>query len=399
MALAAPQYNWATVSNYCQVGFYPGFSVGQQGAGTMHPVIVGYENTQGTNVEAISLGLPNQLTDPSGALQNVNNCPQHMVWAAPLVPMSGGSLTNGIAGAYDSLIDQTAAKFALYRNNGVNDTLRLGWELQGNSGWGWQTQVNDPATPGVLNTIANYKSMFQRYVTRMRAGGFVGYFDCNGGTTRGSALGVSSWYPGDTYTDIIGMDVYNSINNNFTYKMEDMQLVWDNEIVPQLNSLATFARAHGKKLGFGESGVIINNASSSHTNDTALFYPNLKTWILANIDVMAYVCRWNQNQYSGSNITEDDQDWYCGSPISGSPATTTNDGNPTPNNAAMGTLKNSSNTSATWLPTTSPNRTKSKPTADAFYIAGSLQAPDPVLPSRIITLAGRQVRNSFYPFG
>jgi hypothetical protein len=97
---------------YCMLGFYPGFSVGTTGVGSMHAVIQSLENMWNNNIECISIGLPNDLGDVSGFISHMQGLPQHIVATLPLSPMAqyGGSLTwllndpaNPGHGKYDAL--------------------------------------------------------------------------------------------------------------------------------------------------------------------------------------------------------------------------------------------------------------------------------------------------------
>jgi beta-mannanase len=109
---------------------------------------------------------------------------------------------------------------------------------------------------------------------------------------------VGTWYPGDEWVDIIGVDAYNWISCG-----------WGHGRYLELADLAdpalAFARAHGKKVSFPEF-------ASDATDQRAQWLSNAHTYMAQNRDVIAAAFYLNRPPlYSGNE--------ECGWPLT-SPA-------------------------------------------------------------------------------
>ena len=138
----------------------------------------------------------------------------HMIWAVPMLPDTGGvSLAIGATGAYNGY-------FTLLAQNLVaagmgNSYLRIGWEFN-QSRYPWYAA-------GQADAFVTY---WRQIVTAMRAvPGTQFHFIWN--PSRGDngpkdkAMGnLASYYPGDAYVDMIGMDVYDTAWNSYPARVQ-----------------------------------------------------------------------------------------------------------------------------------------------------------------------------------
>lgn len=354
MTLTAPQYS--PVANYCRNGSSIGFTVvGSGTAGNLHLATQSLESHLGTSIEVLSRGLPNNLDDAYSTLQSVTGCPQHIIWAGPLTKMDGSvSLTSMVGGALDSQLASLAGYFVSLRSGGVNDTIRMGWEYDF-SNYPWGIGVSG-------NTYSLIAQAMDRYIVKMRAGGYNGRFNlCAGFVGTGSdPTKVLSLMAQASQIDELGLDNYNNIPNT-SYGKGEWERLWTSFTEPNLNIWCEYARTQGMQVSYPEAGVLIVN-NVYHTNDTGTFWTYNHAHAKANADVVTAICIYNQNGYSGSTVIEDDALFYSGSPSGSGPTSITSLGNLT-------------NTSATgpWYDTPSMYHTLSLPDYKTNMIAGSMQ--------------------------
>lgn len=144
-----------------------------------------------------------ELADFSG----VTGRKLHVCWQPSRVG-SAVLLTDIAAGVYDAHIDQMLAGMAAYTNGEV--ICRWGHEMNGNfnvwsAAWtGANAGCTDPS---------QYIAAWRYVVTKGRAQApNVKWFFCaNGGDV--GAFPMESYYPGDSYVDIIGFDAYNTYSS------------------------------------------------------------------------------------------------------------------------------------------------------------------------------------------
>jgi len=138
------------------------------------------------------------ISNPSWFLGQWQGSGYKMIWGVEMIPNSGGSLAAGATGAYDAYF-KTLAQNLVTGGQG-SSVIRLGWEFNG--GW-FPWAANGHA--------ADFVTYWQHIVTAMRSVAGASFrFEWN--PTRGD-MGVgdlANYYPGDTYVDIVGLDVYDT---------------------------------------------------------------------------------------------------------------------------------------------------------------------------------------------
>jgi hypothetical protein len=181
--------------------------------------------------------------------------------AVPLLPDSGGSLASCAAGQYDGYWRNLANELAYYGLHWAY--LRLGWEMNG-SWFKW-------GAPSGSGKEASFAGCFRRVVQVMRQAqpanqwkfvwnpGFDGW---------SSATYYESVWPGDSYADVVAVDIYDQswAANTYPYpstcdascRLTRQQNAW-NSYSPQLNTLRNFAAKHAKPMAFPEWGTIIRS--------------------------------------------------------------------------------------------------------------------------------------------
>lgn len=402
MTLVAPQYT--PQPGYTQSGIYFGFNtVGTGARGNIAKAIANLDShIQGIKPnwkgwEMLSMGLSNQMTGDtaagSSAMQSLLNAPHHVVWAAPAVPFNGtvvGNMTALVNGAYDTNIDNIAAAFNAFRQGGVNDTIRIGWEYNfANYPWG----VGKTTTDGVTNTVQLVAAGLSHYIKRIRnpmvpgtntpAAPYIGRIDLCGAFKHASGpTGVVAYMDAQTigYIDIYGKDLYNNIitqanlNNRATISW---QTVWDTEMHANLNGLRDEALAAGKLIGFGEGGTQITN-DAGHAGDSTNFWALLHDWIVNESQgVVTYYCNYNQNGGGEENAS-----WFWGTPTGTAAAGTW------PNFTNLGVQQNSQPLTPV---VDNPSTTRTNTQADWYNSmtnSGDLQQPSgtPVTPPPVFTI-------------
>jgi hypothetical protein len=359
----------ALTANHCKSGMYLGYAHDAAGANNTQGC-AGMATKLGKALEVITLGTPLSGGGIAARLAlSVPGSSIHKVMHYPLVP-TGGTLALAATGSYDAIWDQAAADIVASPFNGADLTIALGWE-GGAGGYGG-------SFPWVIGTgsdtskAGTFATAYARCVTRFRNAGvsLSVTWEWNVHSQGTSAAQLAAAYPGDAYVDIVGWDCYagNHYGNN-TVARTNYQTIWDNQHLPALLILETFARQHGKRCGASEFGMVQPVAGNTTSNayvyqaaDTALYYQLMATHMAANADLWAYTVLFNQNQTSGGNITEDDQLFYCGT----NPATQT-----------YPALASTSVTNGTWYDTTSPQHVLDLPAWKAYH-AQSLDYVAPV---------------------
>jgi hypothetical protein len=207
-----------------------------------------------------------------------------MVWALQMLPSTPGvSLAVGATGAYDAYFT-TLAQNLVAAGMG-NSILRIGWEF------------NQPLFSWyAAGQATNYVNYWRQIVTTMRAvPGAQFRFEWN--PSRGDngpkdkAMGnLADYYPGDSYVDIVGMDIYDNSWNIYPGASAEFQdfstQTWG------LNWLVSFGAAHGKPLAIPEmglgsgpsapnSGPIVGNGQLSGGDDPT-FITDMLNWVAQN---------------------------------------------------------------------------------------------------------------------
>jgi hypothetical protein len=207
-----------------------------------------------------------QIEAPDWWLNSWQGSGYNVEYSVPIIPSSGGSLQEGASGAYNSHFEKLAQTL-LAKGQG-NAILRLGWEFNGS--WYHWYAGDDPAS---------FAAYWRQIVTTMRAVAPGLRFDwCPTlGANSMWKTGVDAAYPGDSFVDYIGTDVYDqSWGSNYT----DPAFRW-NEFTTQQNGLnwvASFSSQHGKPITIPEWGL--SRRSDGHGGgDNAYFIQHMYDWI------------------------------------------------------------------------------------------------------------------------
>lgn len=158
--------------------------------------------------------------------------------------VAGGSaygLTQGASGAYNAYFKTVAQNIV---NEGFgNSIIRLGWEFNG--GWfPW-------AANGASGAFVQY---WQNIVNTMRSVPGQNFkFEWNPTLGDLSVGDLANYYPGDSYVDIIGEDVYDVAWSNYPGCQAEWQTMLNENY--GLNWFASFANQHNKQMSFPEWGL------------------------------------------------------------------------------------------------------------------------------------------------
>lgn len=195
---------------------------------------------------------------------------RRLVLSVPLlVSSSSGQLAQGAAGAFDANF-RTLAQNMVSRGLG-SSVIRLGWEMN-NSSFPWWAG-RDPAS---------FRSFYARTVSVMRSvpgASFTFDWNPNLGVQGGSPLtSFESFYPGDAYVDIIGLDIYDIKWEDSTSSPETR---WNWMLSQQLglNQHRAFAAAHGKPVSFPEWGLYKAGDQMGGGGDNPYFIDAMVGWI------------------------------------------------------------------------------------------------------------------------
>ncbi len=192
----------------------------------------------------------------------------------------GFDIQGAAAGTYNS---QYTSLLNAIKNRGVGVqpddlVLRPGWEFNGGwYPWGANNSsfVVDASRPGYFITA------FQNFVNISRSILPNAKIDWNCAMGTPSGLPTSNWYPGDSYVDYIGMDVYN-VNYSGTAATDSDATWWTYIKTTQtygLDWLDSFAAAHGKPISIPEWGTGRKIDGTNRSRDSALFIRNMADWI------------------------------------------------------------------------------------------------------------------------
>lgn len=170
-----------------------------------------------------------------------------MTWAVPMLPATSGvTLAAGASGAYDRYFD-ALAKHLVAAGMG-NSILRLGWEF------------NAPSHPWyAAGQAANFVAYWRQIVRTMRSvpgQSFRFAWNPNRGDdgAGNAAMGnLVSYYPGNAYVNLVGLDVYDVAWVKYpgpAAEFQDMKTQkWG------LDWIASFSSAHDKAMYFPEVGL------------------------------------------------------------------------------------------------------------------------------------------------
>jgi len=204
-----------------------------------------------------------------GLTQIMAGSSAHRVWSIGLLPLDGGAnLESAAAGSYNANYYKIAQ--GLVSGGDGYSTIRLGWE--GNGNWYPWYGGNDPAA---------FAGAYRQAVTAMRSvpgAHFTFDFNISLGAANPTAM-----YPGDSYVDIIGADLYDySWASNFP--ASDHTAVWNQLLTMNygLNWLSSFAASHGKRMSIPEWGLSYRCDDNHGGGDDPYFVSAVHSWIASH---------------------------------------------------------------------------------------------------------------------
>jgi hypothetical protein len=177
-------------------------------------------------------------------------------------PGSGGSsgvtLAQVAAGAGDTYWTQLGQNINKYCGTKQNQVvLRLGWEMNGDwYQWGYGSGNSS------WNSVSDFKAAWQRIVPKVRANAPGVKFEwCPSSGRVASSTGLSGGYPGNSYVDIIGLDVYDQYDTGGWQNI----LNGGNGVSIGLATLRSFAKSNGKPEAYTEWGL--EDTSNGHADN------------------------------------------------------------------------------------------------------------------------------------
>lgn len=192
-----------------------------------------------------------------------------LVLGVPMIPTRdgrpSGTLAAGAAGSYDGEF-ATLAQTLVHYGEG-NAILRLGWEFNGT----WYPWSVTNATDA-----ANFAAYFRNIVTAMRIVPGAAFRFVWNPTSGPEPEAAQNAYPGDSYVDYIGLDLYDQV---WGIPL-DPSLAWPRYVTETngLQWLSSFAAAHHKPVAIPEWGLTIR--SDGHgLGDDPLYVGKMAQWI------------------------------------------------------------------------------------------------------------------------
>ncbi|MBT2365773.1 hypothetical protein J7E88_10725 [Streptomyces sp. ISL-10] len=184
---------------------------------------------------------------------------RQFILGLPMLP-KGGNFADGLAGKYDSQFRDLAD---LMVKNGLGDSVvRLGYEGNNKIIGPWQG-TDDPAA---------YRAMFRRVVTLMRARtGAAFQFDYNMAVgTSGKVTSFETLYPGDSYVDIVGLNIYDVW---WGHPGATPAQRWNHTLTTAMgvNEFKEFAAAHNKPKSYPEWGLYLKGDDYAGGGDSPYF--------------------------------------------------------------------------------------------------------------------------------
>lgn len=220
-----------------------------------------------------------KMEDPSWFISQFRGSGYSMIWGVPILPSSGDyTLAIGATGAYDQYFVTLAE--GLVAGGQGNSIIRLGWEFNGVS-FPWSAR----------GQAANFIAYWQQIVTAMRSVPGANFmFEWNPNIGDEGAGNLANYYPGNSYVDLIGLDVYDISWGNYRGASAEFTTL---ETEPYgLDWLASFSAQMGKPmtlpewgLGWGASrdGLAVSDPGTETSGgDDATYINDMARWISTN---------------------------------------------------------------------------------------------------------------------
>jgi Glycosyl hydrolase family 26 len=245
------------------------------------------------------------ISDP-WQLSNWKGTPFTMIWGVPMVPCGGPSTQCATNVADYNLVADGGADgyFRTLAQNLVaagfgSSYIRLGWEF--NASWmGWS--VCNEEGSALDSWAKDFIPAFRNIVTTMRGVSGANFkfiwnpidssnVSCPGGN-------LEKFYPGDSYVDVVALDVYDGVGQSVGDAARWADLVngvngghWTSSIPDAIGGqtfkgygldwLAAFGKEHGKLVGIPEWGLFASSTDAGGGDD-AYFMTKMADWIKAN---------------------------------------------------------------------------------------------------------------------
>jgi hypothetical protein len=215
-----------------------------------------------------------KIEDPSWFLSQWAGKGYSMIWAVPMLPKSGASLSTGATGAYNTHFATLAR--ALVAGGQGSSIIRIGWEFNGNwFPWGAVGQHNQ------------FVAYWRQIVTTMRSVPGANFtFEWNPSLPTPGVGRYGQYYPGNAYVDYVGLDIFDEAWQH--YPGAKAQFKWLETGPFGLNWLASFSKQHGKPmvfpewgLGWGDSnhGARLTGLGNVCGGDNPAFVRAMRQWI------------------------------------------------------------------------------------------------------------------------
>ena len=250
------------------------------------------------------------IVDPGRVLKEWKSTDYRLIEAVPLLPDDAyptkeKSMRAGAAGKYDVHFSELAKK--LVAGGQEDAVLRIGWEF------------NLPGWPWGIDDTATFKTYFRHVVKAMRTvpgAKFTIDWNVNNGYNPNDG---TKYYPGDSYVDTIGVDVYDldgTVYDTKSYhskkcdaacKEEARTRAWDEVIYGGPRGLAfwtDFAAKHNKPIGLPEWGLW-DRPDGSGGGDNPFFIEQMHTYIATKTNNVSYASYFNLDNDDGLHNLED----------------------------------------------------------------------------------------------
>jgi len=229
-------------------------------------------------------------------------------------------VANGGADSYYKTLAQN-----LVANGFGSSYIRLGWEFN-STFMGWS--ICNQEGSGLTSWASDFVPAYRNIVTSMRSVSgqnfkFIWNPIVSSNVSCGDAK-IEDFYPGDSYVDMVALDVYDGIGQTTTDTARWNDLLngvngghWTSAAPDTINGqkfegyglnwLAAFGKEHGKEVGLPEWGLDATGGQVFGGGDDPYFMTQMTNWIKANATGPAVF--WN---YTGGTLPLDIPNYTSG---------------------------------------------------------------------------------------
>jgi hypothetical protein len=250
-----------------------------------------------------------QIAEPTANIKEWRGSRYRVIHAVPMLPgtlvaTKQKAMRAGAAGEYNRYFELLAEQ--LVAAGQERAVLRIGWEFN-LLGWPW----------GIRDALT-YKKFFRQIATTMRSvpgAKFSIDWNVNNGFNR---LDGTEYYPGDSYVDTVGVDVYDldgTVYDTTAYRSKKctaacrqttQQRAWDEVIYGGERGLAfwtEFAALHHKPVALPEWGLW-DKPDHTGGGDNALFIEQMHHFISLKSNNVAYASYFDLDSADGRHSLE-----------------------------------------------------------------------------------------------